>query len=200
MGYRVLVAAVGLVALALSGSPAAAVPIQVTITATGSGTIGTTPFNGAAFTLHLSGDTAARRTINPNINDIPLTTALIEIAGVGTAAFTVPTRVFVNRSVFASSSAAGFSLESGNDILNVEGAGFATWDMTTDVGPVFNANPYPLNQAQNLPTTLGELDFTAYSNATFTADVVPEPAAAAGLSVSALAALVARRPRCRRHA
>jgi hypothetical protein len=177
MGYRSLVAAVGFLGLALLAGSASALPIEMTITATGSGTIGASSFTDASFTLHLDGDTADRRTVlDPDIDDIPLTSASIEIAGVGTAQFTIPTRVFVARGGPPSAAAAGFALESGNDILDIDNPAFDTWDMTTSIGPASNANLYPLFQAVDLPTTLGELDFSAYSNGTFTAAVMPEPA------------------------
>ena len=199
MAHRTLTAAVAFAALVLGGSHARAVPIDVTITATGSGTIGATPFESAPFTLRLIGDTADRRTIDANTHDIPLTSASIAITGVGTAQFTDPTRVFAFRGNPQYSAAAGFSRAGveQSDILDIEGAAFNTWDMTTDIGPVFDANLQPLSQAVGLPTTLGTLNFSAYRNGTFTADVVPEPAAA-GVSAVALAALAARRPRRRR--
>ena len=194
---RTLIAAVALAALVLGGSRARALPIEVTITATGSGTIGATPFTDAPFTLRLIGDTAARRTFSPEVSDIALTSASIEIAGVGTAQFTGPTRVFGFRGNALYPPAGGFSRagDAGVDILDVHGAAFATWDMTTDIGPVFDADlSDALPQAVNLGTTLGQLDFTAYANGTFTAHV-PEPTAAAGIGALALAAMTARRAR-----
>jgi len=91
--------------------------------------------------------------------------AAINISGIGSAAFTQNTRIFSNQS----NQVAGFSRDTngnglnGNDILNIDSPTFATWDLTTPVGPVFDATPTPVNQATNLSTSLGTLSFTAIS-------------------------------------
>jgi hypothetical protein len=181
--------------ICFSASGALAAIIQVTINATGTGTIGATPFNNASFTITTQYNSANRGAITGGFG-VPNVLAAINISGIGTAAFTQNTRIFSNES----NQAAGFSRDTngnglnGNDILNVDGPAFATWDLTTPVGPVFDATPSPVNQATNLSTSLGTLSFTAYSNATFTA-TVPEPATAAALLTATAAAATMRRRR-----
>ena len=181
-------------------SPAAqAAPIEVTISGTGSGTLGSLSFSDAGFTIRTTGDTAARRTIDffpPEVYDVPMDTAEISIAGLPTATFSLPTRVFVNHGRGGPASA-GFSRggSDGTDILNIESSAFATWDLLTNIGPVFDATLGPLSQAGNLGTSAGPLTFTAYRNGTFNAVVVPEPAGLIAVAASALPLLLRRRRR-----
>jgi hypothetical protein len=162
--------------LGFAGAVAQAVPIQITINGTGSGTIGSDSFTSALFTINLTGDTDNRVDPATNVYGIPLSQATIDIAGIGEATFTFTSRAWVNRNL----SLAGFSKDlfgdgsSGPDIVDVDGAAFATWDMTTNVGPVFDAELQPVSQAQNLDTSRGALSFSAYSNGVYTA-LVPEP-------------------------
>jgi hypothetical protein len=180
--------------LGFAGATAQAAPLQITITGTGSGTIGSNSFTSALFTIQLTGNTDNRVDPATNVYAIPLSLATIDITGIGQATFTFTSRAFVNNNL----ALAGFSKDffgdgsSGPDILDVDGAPFATWDMTTNVGPVFDAALHPVGQAQNLDTTLGALSFSAYSNGTYTA-VVPEPTGV--LLVAAALPLAMRRRR-----
>ena len=180
-------AAAPFVCFAAAGADAAV--SQVTIDGTGTGTIGGSSFDHAAFTITAQYDTASRGTIAPGIFVAPNVQAAVTISGIGNATFTQVTRTFVNEGV----AVAGFTRDTGfGDILNVDGPTFATWDLLGDVGPVFDA--IPVGQSLGLSTTLGTLNFSDYSNATFTA-VVPEPAATAGLALTALAATLGTRRR-----
>jgi len=179
-----------------AGSTSAlALPLTTTISATGSGTIGAASFNNASFVITSVGDTAARQPISPSLGFyIDNTTASINISGIGLANFTLATRIFVNNT----KSGAGFSRAGagGDDILDVEGATFASWNMLTNVGPVFDADLIPIGQAHNLSTTLGTLSFSSYSNATFQA-VIPEPTCAS--TSAALLSVLRRTARRRRN-
>ena len=173
---------------------ALALPLTTTISATGSGTLGAASFNNASFAITSVGDTAARQPISSSVGFyIDNTTASINISGIGLANFTLATRIFVNNTF----SVAGFSRAGagGDDILDVDGAPFTSWNMLTNVGPIFDADLVPIRQAQNLSTTLGSLSFSSYSNATFQA-VIPEPTCA-GTSAALLSVLklTARRRR-----
>jgi hypothetical protein len=174
MGNKgLLVGAIGLLMCWVGGVCAA--PLEVDISATGTGTIGGVPFSNSIFLIRMYADTANRQLVQPGIYHISPVASSIEIWGIGTASFTLGTRVFVNNP----NQIAGFSRAgtTGSDILDVDGSAFSTWDLLSDVGPVFDATPHPVSQASGLATTLGTLNFTAYSNSTFTANVVPEPGA-----------------------
>jgi hypothetical protein len=116
-------------------------PLTITYSSTDSGTIGGTPFTNASFTITEHLDTANRQAFNMGgstgffIND---QSASISISGVGVFSFTTVTSSFVNNT----NQSAGFSTAepSGHDLLALNHVAFATWDMTTSLGPFTDQN------------------------------------------------------------
>jgi hypothetical protein len=183
------VAAALLTLSVLSTRSAQAEVHTVTISFTSSGDIGGTPFSNASSTIIALADTTNRQS-DGSTYFINTNSASINIDGIGSADFTLPTRIWANPFDVG---AAGFGRagSAGLDILDMESTGFNGWDMLGPVGPVFDATLNPIGQAQNLGTTLGTLNFTAYSNGTFAA--TPEPASIS--TVLALAGVAMRRRR-----
>lgn len=187
MKLRNLIGSVGLGVMALVGV-ANAVPITFTHIGVGSGTIGSNSFTDAGFTITDTGDTAARGdctdlTISPPgscffINDI---SASIAISGLGTFSIFTPTRTFVDQDL----QTVGFSLAGigGQDIfIGPDSPSFATYDLTTAIGPITGFGQLVQNQslAGPLITSGGELLFQDgfVPQATFQAVLsssIPEP-------------------------
>ena len=185
---RLCVAAAVLVLLTLVPRVARATVNTVTITFTGSGTVGATPFNDAANTFTVLMDTNNRQQ-DGSTYFINSSSASVAIEGFGSGDFTFDTRIFVT------GGAAGFSRAgvTGQDILDIFSPSFDGWDLTGPIGPVFEANPYR-GPTENLGTTLGNVTYTSFRDATFTA--TPEPTSAAAVWVlAALTGMCRRRPR-----
>ena len=148
----------------------AAAPITYTETGFLSGTLGGTPFTGAAFTFVFNGDTA-------NVVDgsgvwlNPVLSSSMSIAGFATGTFTQSINTGVNPTL----GIAGFTDLSRLNGITILNAGFVGWDLTTAIGPLFAASPF---YAQgNLSTNLGTLTITGARDLTYEATtVVPEPA------------------------
>lgn len=160
---RAGIVAAAVTCIVLAGVAHAA-PITYTFQATGSGTIGTTPFSGASFTITVTGDTTGIVVISPGLMYNPGLTSTIVIAGVGTATFTDPKQVLVAQSV----PGVGFEEAGGYNLLDVRNSSFATYDLASTFGPAFDPAPSPVSQFSGIATSLGLLTFTSYQNATFT--------------------------------
>jgi hypothetical protein len=176
-----VIRAVLLSALVLgAASLAAADPITYTHTGVGSGTLDGVAFGVGApvpFTITAHGDTDNRQLIliGPFQRGffIDNDSASIAIEGVGSFAFTTPTRFFSNTSI----GLVGFSRAgaTGSDLF--DGPGLIGWDMTTSVGPI--AGEGTSWWGPDVHTDGGVLFFRlSESSATFSAEVgsVPEPA------------------------
>ncbi len=103
--------------LAAAGAAATASPIAFRFTGTGSGTIGSTAFTDAPFTITERSDTAAVA-IAPNCGCFYADSlaATIDLAGVGSFAFVTGTRTFVNGGMVGFSRAG----PDGVDLLDAE--------------------------------------------------------------------------------
>jgi len=173
--------------------------ITMTHTGLGSGSIGTTTFTDAAFTITDIGDTGNRQSFTGGffIDD---TSASINIAGLGTFNFTTGTRTFVNNGSeevgFSRATTTGFDLFDGP----ANGA-FAAWDMLSSIGPISGTALLQQWTGASFPdvdTNGGVLVFdTMTSDTTFTATVnnaVPEPSSTVPLAIGCLGIVaVARR-------
>ena len=154
--------------------------ITYTYQGVGSGLIGETSFTDTTFTITAQGDTSARVTI-PQGFSIQNIAASITIGALGTFNFITATRFFVNNTSIGPNPGVGFSIATGPDIFDFGPEPvFATWDMTTSIGPISGANGYTLTPSNYgiLDTSGGVLAFHYEEGLPTTfqaAVVVPEP-------------------------
>ncbi len=146
-------------------------PITYTQQAEVTGTIGGRSFTNALITLMLTSDTAF---VTGGAGFFSNTTGpfTLSIAGIGSGSFTDSMQVFDNQTF--SPPAAGFGdLTAGGSVLDTFSAVFASYDLTTAIGPI-SGNPF-IRPDLSFGTTLGLLNIQSANNASFTATTVPEP-------------------------
>ena len=173
------------VALLLTGrEEASAGPITYTEQFVGSGSLNGVSFTNAQVTITAPGDTSTVVNLGGGLFDNIVGTTTLNVSGFGPATFTDTIAVFDNHA----DSRAGFADTMSVDIMNTANAAFASYDLTTSIGPLsgspaFNPNTF-------FPTTLGNFNVNSVSgDSTFTAstgDVVPEPATLTLLLTGAL--------------
>jgi hypothetical protein len=157
-----------------------ALPVTFIHEGSGSGTLGGNAFN-TNFVITAQADTNARVTADPGIYFIDHNAAQIALSGIGTFAFTSPTRTFVNNPNMI----VGFSRANtdGADLFDGPvNPSFATWNMLTSIGPISGSGEliqWTLAGSSQVTTTNGVLIFNnaQVAMARVTARVVPEPAA-----------------------
>lgn len=136
---------------------------------TATGSIGGTSFTGALVTITFVGHTA-NVTGSPGFFQNIVGTGTVTIAGIGTFAFTpstTPTDVFDNQVTQVAGIASFLS------ILDTVAPAFATYDLTTPIGPI--SGPALTNLGIAFDTTDGPFILNSVgSNSTFTA-TTPEP-------------------------
>lgn len=188
MKLKYMICAIGLGALGFVAN-VQAVPISFSHTGTGSGSIGTTNFSNAFFTINESADTTFRQDCGTGgacffIDD---QTASITIGSLGTFSFVTATRTFVDQDL----TLAGFARAGadGADLLDgPTSASLAGYSLLTSIGPV--AGSGDLLQF-GLPfdpviTSGGQLLFTDSTGpVTFQATVTPVPEPSSMLLLSA---------------
>ncbi len=189
---RVLVLAI-FALLLLGAGQALATGITYTEEAFASGTLGTIAFSNSLVTLTLVGDTA--NVVNQGGGFFSNTVGIFTVAvtGIGTATFTDSMQVFVNQT-FAPAAAGFGSLTAGGSVLDTFDSVFATYDLSTAIGPITNTSFFRPDLTYG--TDMGALHFDNVNNmSTFqatTGSAVPEPASllllGTGLSGLALAA------------
>jgi hypothetical protein len=141
---------------------AKASPVTYTESATISGSL-----NGVGFTNKLFTVTGASDTTNIQNHFINPLVATFSVAGVGNGVF--PSTVFDNQP----NAIAGFIDEASNgDILDTLNAAFASYDLSTSIGPITG----PSITGGNFLTSAGLLHISSAGDATFTA-TVPLPGA-----------------------
>lgn len=145
---------------------AIAAPLTILFTGSGDGVVGTTAFTDAAYTVKLTtADTSTWDRNSPDVSQIAVTTATVNVAGVGTAVIQVPTRIFIN----SSAPATGWSLMAGRDLMNVINYSFQTWEGTTSLGPFTDLPVYALSQFRDISSSLGNLSLVSSSPVTWQA-------------------------------
>jgi hypothetical protein len=158
-----------------------AAPITYTESATVSGTLGNTSFTNALITITGTGDTTGVFNDGNFRNNV---SASFSIAGDGSGTFTDAIQTFVNQT-FLPTPAAGFddATLGQPSILDTFSATFATYDLTTAIGPI--TGPPFINPGVGFATTAGTLVLNIAGNSTFTATtgVVPAPSIGAGLPI-----------------
>ncbi len=183
----------GFVVLLLAAM-ASAGTITYTEQAVASGTLGANSFTNATVILTLTGDTT--NVVNQGGGFFSNTVGTFTgfVGGIGTFTFTDSLQVFDNQ-VF-SPPAAGFgSLTAGGSILDTFSNVFATYDLTTAIGPITGASF--IRPDLFFGTSLGTLNIQSAGDSTFTATAVPEPGSLLllGTGLSAMAGVIRRKLR-----
>jgi hypothetical protein len=166
-------------------------PIALTFSGDATGTLGTTSFTDASFTVTSTGDTSSVFVTPGPFENLPAVDATIDITGFSPALFTDAT--------------SWVDPEGSGDIifddatLNTEILGFTrlfsgleTYQFQNSIGPVVGGFPFVPNifeNFQDIPTSQGLLTITMSSNNAFTAVVTPEPASP-WLALASLGAVV----------
>jgi hypothetical protein len=189
-GKLCLIGIVGFVAasMTLGASPARAVPITYTETATASGSLNGVAFTNASIVLTENGNTT--NVTNPSLGRfLNVGTVSLSINSGTPVTFTDPAAVrsfnaFPNGFPFADSSADFIDLTFNTAILGTQNSAFATYDLTTAIGPITSTTNTLFNPGFLFPTSGGIFILTSVGNPTFTATVtaaVPGPIVGAGL-------------------
>lgn len=164
-----------------------AVPITYILSGTGTGSVGATPFADAAFTIRVFADTGSIAQSSP-LFQVEAISSTVDVTGFPSAVFTVDERVLVAQDVPALAFSRSLS-RGGNDLLDIENAAFANYDLRSTFGPVFDPAPFAVSQFWGEPSTLGNVAFTSARDVTFTATVVPEPSSLALVGIGLFATL-----------
>jgi hypothetical protein len=137
------------------------------------GSIGGTSFTDAAVSITFAGNTSNVGVHAPGTYINTVGTATVDISGVGSFAFTDSMGAYVNQ---RNENAGIYDVtESGDTVVFTHNPAFATYGLTTAIGPFTGASA--LNPGLTFGTTDGLLIFNSDSGtSTFTATtVVPEP-------------------------
>jgi hypothetical protein len=156
----------------IGASPSFGAPITYTEQATASGTFDGIAFTDETVTLTMNNSTTNVTSGGPGLF-FNAGTVTLSIGGGPAVTFTDQTHVFSNQS---SPAAVGFEdVSSSDDILDTVSASFATYDLTTTIGPIVGSEV--INAGFSFPTTGGAFVLTSVGDVTFTAatTVVPEP-------------------------
>jgi len=178
--------------LAFQVSEARAAPMWYVFDGVGTGTVGSTDFTDARFTITSLGNTDDITVLGPERWAVPVTSRVF-IDGVGEGLITQGTRVIAN----PGQSIVSFARQPNGsfDIFGMEEPPLAAFNLRNAVGPVREFNPLALSQFTNVGTELGALRIASMDYVDFTSSTVPEPAAVgATCAVGAVGLLRRRRP------
>jgi hypothetical protein len=177
--------ATAVAAALLLGGGASAGPITYTETTVASGSLGGTSFTNALVTLIATADTNNVTLDSPLLNsfDVNNIVTTVTVSGIATGAFTFNTLTFDNFQTSVAGIEVGSVGSLGANILDVENAAFATYDLKSSIGPISGVPHF--NPGASFATTAGNFNITSASgNATFQATTtVPEPASLVMLSL-----------------
>jgi hypothetical protein len=141
--------------------------ITYTFDATGSGSLGGVAFANAAFTITVTADTLSIVNCGGSVLSVDSLSADISITGFDTATILSSTRLFDNNGAsvlgFSQGSCAGF------DYLDISNSAFATYNLATAIGPIFDPSPFAVGQFHDVPTTGGTLTVSSARDVTFNA-------------------------------
>ena len=160
---------------------ASADPISITFSGTGSGSVGGTSYNSAAFTFTFESDTnlittpACCATVFTMPGGTPAT---FWIAGIGSGTFMGDQAVFANPS--PNELAVGIWHYNMPDWLDLSSSAFANYDLSTSLGPV--ASPVAYAFRDSFPSSLGTLTLSSASGVTYTAVVGSRTGASVSIS------------------
>jgi hypothetical protein len=153
---------------------AKASPVTYTESATVSGSLNGVSFSNDLLTLTGTGDTTNITKLSGASVNSPVTalfTLSVSVAGVGSGTLTGPFEVF---DVQSPADSVGFIPIGGPDLLDTMNAVFASYDLSTSIGPITGSSF--INPPHSFSTNVGALDITSAGDATFTAVVTPLPA------------------------
>ena len=179
---------------AVCTAAAKAGPITFTETQVGSGSLDGTAFTNKTVTITLVGNTSSLT--NPFGQNYDIAgTATVSVSGVGSDTFSDQIEAFVNQS---DDTAGIFDLTLLKDILDTDDPAFATYGLTTAIGPVTD-EPYGF-PGTTFPTVDGSgfqltTSLVEGNDSTFTATLAPEPGTLGLLSAGIGVLLLGRRAR-----
>lgn len=181
----------GLAGVLCLAATAVAAPITYTFSATGSGNLGAQSFSNSFFQLTAMADTSGIYSPTQGVFAVNDSVASVFISGLGTAMFSIGTINVDNQNL----SRTGFSDPVRHvAILFVDNPAFATYDLSTSIGPL--SGPPSFNRGVGFGTSMGLFSLTDVSTTTFQATLVPEPCALGIWSLGAVV-LIGRRARFR---
>jgi hypothetical protein len=151
-------------------------PIVYTFGGIGTGSVGTSYFGNAPFSVTVHSDTSKVAIVGfgggRNIYSAEASLATFTVASIGSGDFTQPTRVFDTQGIGVLGFGLSLSL-GGYDMWDFDCPAAGTYDLTGPVGPA-SATPAPWGETMiDAPTTLGKLSFNSVRNVTFSAAVLP---------------------------
>ncbi len=160
----------GIAGIFTAASPSFGAPITYTMEATASGSLDGITFTDATVFLLMNNNTTNVTTSGPG--DFENSgTATVRVGGGPTVTFTDPIQVISDQST----PGVGFEDLSVDDILDGVSASFATYDLTTSIGPIVGSSLF--NAGSSYATTGGAFVLTTVGDATFSAatTAIPEP-------------------------